>query len=175
MNKTERITSLIEQLYLDLHDAIECKDNTKITALQYIIADLVYEKKKTGKDLMPKQELSVLSQCIKKYSEGINRATGAGKHDTVQTFSEQMAILKKYEPMPVTYEFVFAEIAKICEENNISNVKNFGLVMKKLSPIINNRFDKSEAIELIKRFLTKDEEEYEHVQSPNPGKLQGEK
>ena len=150
----ERITTLYDQVHKDLVAAMKTGSKPRMEALRSLLSAIEYEKKKTGVSaLMPGQEVKILQTEVKKYEEGVVSALLAHRSDIENTYRQAAEILQLYLPSPLTCEAVYGMIATICKEDNITEVKDFGRVMKKLSPQLIGKFDGKKAVDTVKLFL----------------------
>ena len=66
---------------------------------------------------------------------------------------QEIEILKKYMPEQLTDEEVTKIIEEAIKNNNATSNKEFGLVMKEITPKVKNRYDLSKASSIIKEKL----------------------
>ena len=73
----------------------------------------------------------------------------------VENLEKEVEILKVYLPEELSEEQIDAEIAKVFNELNPTSLKDMGMVMKTLTPILGSRVDMGLVSKKIKEKLTK--------------------
>ena len=135
---------IYNQLALDIKTAMKSGEKEKLDAIRYLKAMLL--ENKTSKSPIP--EIDVVVKHYKKLSDSITLyPTGS---EQAQKITKEMMHLKAYMPQEITE----SDVRTMVEEIIVRVGKNFGAVMKELSPQIKGRFDGKKATEIVKASLT---------------------
>ncbi len=135
--------TFFEQISEDIKVSMKEKNKVKLDALRYLKAMLI-ENKTSAK---PIEEKEVLIKHYKKMSDSLSMLPSESENH--QKLVSELAVLKEYMPEELTEEKVREIISEIVA--SLPN-KNFGLIMKELSPKIKGRFDGKRASDLAKEY-----------------------
>lgn len=145
--------TLIEQLKLDLVEAMKQKDKVRLNTLRSVKGlfdlELINNKKEANDDLL----LEVINKQIKMRKEAIEEFKKANREDLVASYGNEIHILKEYMPELLSNEELDKIINDAIEKTNAHEAKDMGLVMKEITPIIKNRCDMKEVSKKIKDLL----------------------
>jgi uncharacterized protein YqeY len=120
------------------------KNKSKLDALRFLKSKLI-ENKTSEK---PKDEQDIVISHIKKLRDSIDQYPEG--HEQRNKIEEELSHLGDFMPKQLNESEVIALIQEI-----IQNQKNFGLVMKELSPQIKGKFDTKQVPALVKAELAK--------------------
>jgi len=136
---------LIEQLTIDIKEAMKAKQKERLDVLRMLKAKLI-ENKTSAK---PQSELDVAISHHKKLKDSLE-SFPEGNEIRLKTQNE-LQYLEPYLPKQVSENDVKAIIQTI-----VANLPaaNFGAVMKELSPQIKGKFDGKRASDLVKEILS---------------------
>lgn len=145
--------TLIEQLKQDLINAMKEKNKEKLNTLRSVKAaiqmEVINNKKEENDDLV----LDVINKQIKMRNDSIEEFKKAGRDDLVNSYQNEIDILKTYMPEMLSDEELDQIIANAISKTGASTVKEMGIVMKEITPIIKNRCDMKEVSCKIKDLL----------------------
>lgn len=144
---------LKEILKQDLITAMKNKDKIELNTLRAVKGaiqlEVINNKKEENNDLI----LDVINKQIKMRNDSINEFKKANREDLILEYTKEIEVLKRYMPKELTIEEVTELIDEIIKKLNATSVKEFGMVMKEITPQIKNRFDMSKASAIIKEKL----------------------
>lgn len=144
---------LKQKLKEDLIKAMKEKNKDELNTLRSVKGavqlEVINNKKEENDELI----LSVINKQIKMRNDSIEEFKKANRTDLVDSYNKEIEILKKYMPEQLTDEEVTKIIEEAIKNNNATSNKEFGLVMKEITPKVKNRYDLSKASSIIKEKL----------------------
>ena len=130
-----------ERLHEDLIKAMKEKDKETLNVLRSVKAAIqleVINKKRTCCDDLI---LDVISKQIKMRKDSISEFTKASRQDLVDEYQKEINILKKYLPEQLTEDELNKIIDDVFKKVNPSSIKDLGIIMKEITPLVKNRCD----------------------------------
>lgn len=130
-----------ERLHEDLIKAMKEKDKETLNVLRSVKAaiqlEVINNKRTCCDDLI----LDVISKQIKMRKDSISEFTKASRQDLVDEYQKEIDILKKYLPEQLTEEELNKIIDDVFKKVNPSSIKDLGIIMKEITPLVKNRCD----------------------------------
>ena len=146
--------SLLEKLKNDLIPARKEKDKDKLNTLRAVKGamqlEIINNKKQENDDLL----LDVVNKQIKMRNDSISEFEKAGRCDLVDSYQKEVDILKEYMPKELTKEELEEIIDNAIKETGASTVKDLGIIMRMITPIVKNKCDMKEVTNKIKEKLS---------------------
>lgn len=146
--------SLLEKLKNDLITAMKEKDKDKLNTLRAVKGamqlEIINNKKQENDDLL----LDVVNKQIKMRNDSISEFEKAGRCDLVDSYQKEVDILKEYMPKELTKEELEEIIDNAIKETGASTVKDLGIIMRMITPIVKNKCDMKEVTNKIKEKLS---------------------
>lgn len=146
--------SLLEKLKNDLITAMKEKDKDKLNTLRAVKGamqlEIINNKKQENDDLL----LDVVNKQIKMRNDSISEFEKAGRCDLVDSYQKEVDILKEYMPKELTKEEIEEIIDNVIKETGASTVKDLGIIMRMITPIVKNKCDMKEVTNKIKEKLS---------------------
>lgn len=146
--------SLLEKLKNDLIVAMKEKDKDKLNTLRAVKGamqlEIINNKKQENDDLL----LDVVNKQIKMRNDSISEFEKAGRCDLVDSYQKEVDILKEYMPKELTKEEIEEIIDNAIKETGASTVKDLGIIMRMITPIVKNKCDMKEVTNKIKEKLS---------------------
>lgn len=140
----------------DLKEAMKAKDELALSVLRMVTSAISSEEINKGKrevGLNEEEVLEVLSREIKRRRDSATQFEGAGRAELAEKENQEINVIMKYMPAQMTAE----EIEKVAKdsiaESGAKDEKDFGAVMKVLSPKIKGRADGKQVSEVVKKML----------------------
>ncbi len=149
--------TLKERINEDLKVAMKAKDEKALRGIRAIKAAIIIAETSEGrnsKDLTTEEEIAMLQKLIKQRKESLDIYTKNGKEDLAKVEQEEIEIIEKYLPQPLTQEELETLIKETIQQENATTIKDMGKVMKSLTPKIMGRADNKWVSELIKKLLS---------------------
>lgn len=145
---------LTERINNDLKEAMKNKDSFKLSVIRMIKGAMQLEKPNPREELTDEDVIRVISRQIKMRKESIKEFEKAGRSDLVEQNEKEIEVLNTYMPKQLTLEELNAIIDKVFDEVKPTSMKEMGMVMKTISPLVQGKADMSEVNRLIKERLS---------------------
>lgn len=145
--------SLKETLMQDLKTAMKTKDKRAKDTITMVRAAIKQKEVDERVDLDDEGVLKVLSKEIKERRGSIEEFEKAGRDDLVESTKAEIDVLMKYMPEQLSEEELEKLIRQVMEENNITEKKQMGLLMKNIMPKVQGRADGKAVNAIVNRIL----------------------
>ena len=145
--------SLKETLMQDLKTAMKTKDKRAKDTITMVRAAIKQKEVDERVDLDDEGVLKVLSKEIKERRGSIEEFEKAGRDDLVESTKAEIDVLMKYMPEQLSEEELEKLIRQVMEENNITEKKQMGLLMKNIMPRVQGRADGKAVNAIVNRIL----------------------
>ena len=135
---------LKETIKNDLVSAMKDKNKVLLNTLRSVKGavqlEIINNKKEENDDLY----LDVINKQIKMRNDSIEEFKNANRMDLVESYQQEVDILKKYMPSLLSKDELNEIIDKVISSTGAENIKDFGKVMKEITPLVKNRCDMKE-------------------------------
>lgn len=122
--------SLKDKINDDLKAAMKEKDAVKLQTIRSIRAMILeFEKSGSGKELLPEDEIKMLSQAAKKRQESIEQFRNAGRNELADKEEAELKIIQQYLPKQLSLDEIETEVRRIAQEVGASTKADFAKVM----------------------------------------------
>lgn len=145
--------SLVEKINNDLKEAMKSKDSFRLGVIRMVKGAMQLEKPNPREELTDDDVIKVISKQIKMRKESIIQFEEAGRNDLVEQNKKEIAILEEYMPEQLSTEELNEVIDKVFEEVKPTSMKDMGLIMKSISPLVKGKADMSDVNRIIKERL----------------------
>ena len=145
--------SLKETLMQDLKTAMKTKDKRTKDTITMVRAAIKQKEVDERVELDDDGVLKVLSKEIKERRGSIEEFEKAGRDDLVESTKAEIDVLMKYMPEQLSEEELEKLIRQVMEENNITEKKQMGLLMKNIMPKVQGRADGKAVNAIVNRIL----------------------
>lgn len=145
--------TLSDRINEDLKTAMKEKDSFKLGVIRMIKGAMQLAKPNPREELTDDDVVGVISKQIKMRKESIKEFEKAGRDDLVTQNQKEIDILEAYMPEQLSEEELDKIIDKVFEEVKPSSVKDMGMVMKTISPLVKGKADMSLVNQKIKERL----------------------
>ena len=146
--------TLLETIKQDLIAAMKEKDKDKLNTLRAIKGavqlEVINNKKEENDDLV----LDVINKQIKMRNDSIEEFKKGNREDLIASYQKEIDILKTYMPEMLSVEEIDQIIKDAIKKVGAATVKDMGLVMKEITPVIKNRCDMKEVSSKIRELLS---------------------
>ncbi len=146
---------MLEQINNELKEALKSGDKFKLSVIRMLKSSLQAEQINKKSELTDEEIIAVIKKQVKVRNASIEEYKSYNKIDMVENLEKEVEILKVYLPEELSEEQIDAEIAKVFNELNPTSLKDMGMVMKTLTPILGSRVDMGLVSKKIKEKLTK--------------------
>jgi len=145
--------TLSERINNDLKEAMKNKDSFKLGVIRMVKGAMQLEKPNPREELTDDDIIKVLSKQIKMRKESITQFEAAGRDDLVEQNKKEIEILNVYMPEQLSLEELNTIIDKVFDEVKPTSMKDMGMIMKSLTPLIKGKADMSLVNKIIKERL----------------------
>lgn len=133
--------TLLDKINSDMINYMKSKDNFSLGVIRMVKGALQLEKINKKRDLTDEEVISVIAKQIKMRNDSINEFKKANRMDLVEQNEKEIAILNEYMPVQLTEDEINEIIDLAFEKINPTSNKDFGLIMKEVSPKVKGRAD----------------------------------
>lgn len=141
---------LVDQIKTDMTAAMKSGEGLRVLVLRMLLSEINYEQIRVQRDITDADVQMVLSREVKKRREAIESYGAAGRESQANSERVEMEILQEYMPEMMTPEEIKKQIGMIKE---IEGVKEFGQVMRIVSPMFKGKADGSVVAGIVKEML----------------------
>ena len=145
--------TLSDRINNDLKEAMKNKDSFKLGVIRMVKGAMQLEKANPRAELTDDDVIKVLSKQIKMRKESITQFEAAGREDLVEQNRRELEILNSYMPEQLSLEEINEILDKVFDEVKPTSMKDMGMIMKTLSPLVKGKADMSLVNNLIKERL----------------------
>ncbi len=122
--------SLEKQINEDMKQAMKTGDKAAMRALRAVKAAIQLAKAEKGESaLSPEREMAILQKQVKQRKDSLAIYERENRPDLAQKEAEEIAVLERYLPQPLTEEALEAALKRIIEEVGATSMKDMGKVM----------------------------------------------
>lgn len=146
--------TLLETLKQDLISAMKEKDKDKLNTLRAVKGAIQLEVINNKKEETDDLALDVINKQIKMRNDSIEEFKKGAREDLIASYQKEIDILKSYMPEMLKEEELDEIITNAIKKVNATTVKEMGLVMKEITPLIKNRCDMKEVSSKIRELLS---------------------
>ncbi len=143
-----------ERLQTDLIQAMKTHDETKKWVIKMIKAAIQLAEVAKGQELDQDEIMAIIQKEIKTRQEAKADAEKAHREDLVAQADQEIACLKTYLPAQLNAEELKELVRSVIAECNATSIKDMGVVMKTLQPLLAGRASNAEASQVVRELLT---------------------
>ena len=145
--------SLKETLMQDLKTAMKNKDKRTKDTITMVRAAIKQKEVDDHVELNDDDVIQIIAKGIKERRGSIEEFQKAGRDDLIDSTKAEIDVLLNYMPEQLSEEELEAMIRKVMEENNITEKKQMGLLMKSIMPKVQGRADGKAVNAIVNRIL----------------------
>lgn len=145
--------ALYEQINNDIKEAMKSKDSFRLGVIRMVKGAMQLEKDNPRAELTDDDVIKVISKQIKMRKDSNTEFEKAGRTDLIEQNNREIEILMEYMPRQLSHEEIVDIIDKVFDEVKPKSVKDLGLVMKTISPLVRGKADMTLVNNLIKERL----------------------
>lgn len=144
---------LKETIKNDLISAMKEKNKVLLNTLRAVKGAVQLEVINNKKEEKDELYLDVINKQIKMRNDSIEEFKNANRMDLVESYQQEVDILKKYMPSMLSEDELNDIINEVISKTGAESIKDFGNVMKEITPLVKNRCDMKELSSSIKERL----------------------
>ena len=145
--------TLSDRINNDLKEAMKNKDSFKLGVIRMVKGAMQLEKANPRAELTDDDVIKVLSKQIKMRKESITQFEAAGREDLVEQNRRELEILNSYMPEQLSLEEINEILDKVFDEVKPTSMKDMGMIMKTLSPLVKGKADGGLVNKIVGEFL----------------------
>ena len=142
-----------EELGKDLITAMKEKDKNTLNTLRAVKGavqlEVINNKKEDNNELYEE----VVNKQIKLRKDSIKEFEKGNRTDLIESYQKEINILEKYMPKQLTDDELNNIINDVFEKVKPESIKDFGNIMKEITPLVKNKCDMGKLNILIKEKL----------------------
>mgnify|MGYP004648624585 FL=1 len=144
---------LKETIKNDLISAMKEKNKVLLNTLRAVKGAVQLEVINNKKEENDELYLDVINKQIKMRNDSIEEFKNANRLDLVESYQQEVDILKKYMPSMLSKDELNDIIDNVISSTKAESIKDFGNVMREITPLVKNRCDMKELSSSIKERL----------------------
>ncbi|MCK8043755.1 MULTISPECIES: GatB/YqeY domain-containing protein [Shewanella] len=133
--------SLVDQLKDQMKEAMRAKEKLRLGTIRMALAAVKQVEVDTRETLTNDQAIAVLTKMVKQRRDSIAQYEAAGRDELAQVEAEEILVLEKFLPQPLSEEEVVALVDASIVEMGASTMADMGKVMGALKPKVMGRAD----------------------------------
>ena len=144
---------IIEKIEQDLFAAMKEKNSVTVRTLRMAMSSIKYAEKEKREQLDDLAVIGVLQKEIKIRQETMEEAKKGNRQDIIDENMQDITLLEKYLPVPLTESELDAMIQKIIKDTGAQSMKEMGKVMPVIVQEVNGRAPNSVISQAVRKFL----------------------
>lgn len=145
--------NLKERLQADLIHAMKAHDETKKWVVKMVKAAIQLAEVAKGSELNQDEIMALIQKEIKTRQEARSDAEKAQRDDLVSQADAEVACLKTYLPEQLNPKELQDLVRSVIAQCGATSIKDMGVVMKTLQPLLAGRASNSEASRVVRELL----------------------
>lgn len=140
----------------DMKEAMKSHDKDSLSTLRLLKSDIdlyLINNKMERNEASDEIVIDVVSKQVKKHRESIEEFKKGNREDLVKNLEREIELLSKYLPKQLTKEEIEVEINKVFDKVKPTSMKDMGVLMKELTPVLKGKADMKLVNDLIKEKL----------------------
>ena len=146
--------NLIETLKQDLVKAMKEKDKDTLNTLRAVKGALQLEIINNKKEESDELLLDVINKQIKMRNDSIEEFKKGDRQDLIDSYQKEIDILSKYMPKALSEEEIASIIKEGISKVGATTIKDLGLVMREVTPLLKNKCNMKDVTDKIKDLLS---------------------
>jgi uncharacterized protein YqeY len=140
--------AILEQIKVDLQDAMRAGEKQKVGALRLVLSELQKAAKEGSED-----ELAVLRRERKRRLEATKEYRKAGRDDLAAGEEVEAELIAAYLPAELSHEELHAIVEQAVRDSGAESAKDLGMVMKQAMAKVAGRADGRRVSDLVRASL----------------------
>lgn len=148
--------ALRETINEDIKSAMKSGDKLKLETIRSIRALILeFEKSGSGKELVPDEEIKLLTSAAKKRKDSIEQYRNAGREDLASKEEKELQIIQTYLPKQLSEAEILAETKKIADTINAKTKEDFPKLMPEVMKVLKGKADGKTVRSIVENYLSK--------------------
>ncbi len=147
--------NLKEKINSELKDAMRSGDKLRLETIRSIRALILeFEKSGSNKELMPEDEIRLLTTAAKKRKESIDQFRNANRIELAEKEEAELKIIEEFLPKQLSYDEILEEVKKIAAEVGAKVKEDFPKLMPVAAKNLKGRADGKVIKEIVEKLLS---------------------
>lgn len=148
--------NLEQQVMAEMKDAMKAKNEAALRGLRAIKAEIIKAKTEPGAggEISGDKEISMLQKMVKQRKDALDIYQQQNRPDLAQKEQEEISIIEKFLPAPLSPEELKTELQQIIAETGASSPADMGKVMGVATKKLAGRADGKTISATVKELLT---------------------
>ena len=147
--------TLQDRITPDLKTAMRAKDQAGLRGIRAIKqAILLQQTDGSGTTLDEAGEIALLQKLVKSRQESLDIYTEQGREDLAQPEREEIEVISRYLPEPLSDDKLEALIKEVIAETGATSMRDMGKVMGQAGERVAGRADGKQVAATVKRLLS---------------------
>lgn len=142
--------SLTDRIKGDLIPAMKSGQGLRVSVLRMLLSEMNYKQIEVGRELTDEEVTGVVGREVKKRREAVESFKQGGREEQAAGEAQELEILQEYLPKQLSETELAAEIEQALKG---IEVKEFGPVMKVISPLFRGKADGALVAKLVREKL----------------------
>jgi uncharacterized protein len=143
-----------DSLRSDLTASMRAGEALKTSVLRMLLSELNYKKINVQRELTEADILEVVTREVKKRREAIDSFTAGGRTEQAASETLELKILQAYLPVMMTEAEIKKEVIKLIERLSDEDKKEFGKVMRQVSPVFKGKAEGAVVAKVVKELVS---------------------
>lgn len=144
---------LLEQIKSELTEAMKAKDETKVSTLRFLLAQIQNKTIEKQQELTDEEIIAVIQKQAKERRESIEAFKQGGREDLVGKEQSELDILNKYLPQQISEDELRKIVQETVTEVGAISPADFGKIMGVVMGKVKGRADGNKVMEVVKESL----------------------
>lgn len=136
---------MLEKIKKNMQKALKEKDKTTLSTLRLLLSEVHNEELRLRRELTEEEIWILIQRGIKRRKDSIEQFDKGGRQDLVEKEEDEVIVLKKYLPPPLSEEELEKIVADIIAELEVKEKKEMGKVMREVMGRFKGRVEGSMA------------------------------
>ena len=132
---------MLDRLNEDMKIAMRERDKLTLTVIRMTKAAIERKAMDERKELSETEVIDVIAKQIKTREDSITEFKKGGREDLIAATEEEIVVLQKYMPTPLTEAELDSIITDAIKESDATSLQDLGNVMKIITPQVKGKCD----------------------------------
>ena len=145
--------NLKHQITEDMKTAMRAKDSVRLGAIRLLLAAIKQREVDERIELTDNDVIAVIEKMLKQRRDSITAYESANRTDLADIEKFEVTVLQAYLPQQLTEDEIKVLLKKVIAESGATGMKDMGVVMAAIRPLVAGKADMGKLSGLIKTML----------------------
>ena len=145
--------SLKHQITEDMKTAMRAKDSVRLGAIRLLLAAIKQREVDERIELTDNDVIMVIEKMLKQRRDSITAYESANRTDLADIEKFEVTVLQAYLPQQLTEDEIKVLLKKVIAESGATGMKDMGVVMAAIRPLVAGKADMGKLSGLIKTMM----------------------